>query len=67
LLAENVSAWEKKVQVHYPEKETGYKKLDFYCFPGISFTELFQRLFHMQRPAPAHKPQHATALLAILN
>ena len=67
LLAENVSAWEKKVKIHFPGKETGFSKLDFFCFPGISFTELFQRLFHLEGPLYAHKPKSSTALLAILN
>ncbi|KPK26946.1 MAG: hypothetical protein AMJ61_07355 [Desulfobacterales bacterium SG8_35_2] len=67
LLAENVSVWEKVVKVHYPSKERGFKKLDFYCLPGISFTQLFQRLFHIQGPVSSHKRQNPTAVLAILN
>jgi hypothetical protein len=67
MLAENVSAWEKELKVHYPSKENGFKKLDFYCLPGISFAELFQRIFHIQRPVSSYKRQRSTALLAILN
>jgi hypothetical protein len=67
LLTKNVSAWEEKVQVHFPDPETRFKKLVFYCFPGISFAELFQRLYHVDGPIPANnKQQRPTALLAIL-
>ena len=66
-LAENVSAWEGKVKGHFPGTETGFKKLDFYCFPTISCAELFQRLFHLEAPVPANTPKPPAALLAILS
>jgi hypothetical protein len=66
-LAENVSAWEAKVTGHFPGTETGFKKLAFYCFPNISCAELFQRLFHLEAPVPANKPNPPAALLAILS
>ena len=66
-LAENVSAWEAKVKGHFPDTETDFKKLVFYCFPNISFAELFQRLFRLEGPVSANKSKHPTALLAILN
>lgn len=67
MLAENVSAWEKKVKMHFPDTEADFKKLDFYCLPNISFTEMFQRLFLLEGPVPGNKAQHSTALVAILN
>jgi hypothetical protein len=66
-LAENVSAWEAEVKGHFPDTETDFKKLVFYCFPNISFAELFQRLFRLEGPVSANKSKHPTALLAILN
>jgi hypothetical protein len=66
LLADNVSAWEKKLAAHYPARKTGFKKLDFFCFPGIPFTELFQRVFHLEKPVQADILEQPTALLAIL-
>jgi hypothetical protein len=48
LHAENVAAWEGKIKVHFPGTESDCKKLDFYCFPGTSITNLFQRLFHLK-------------------
>ncbi len=66
MLAENVSAWEEKIRLHFPGTETDRRKLDFYSFPGISFAELFQRLFHLEGEAAAKKQLNPTALLAIL-
>ncbi len=56
----------EKVKFHFPDTKTGLKKLDFYCFPGISFAGLFQRIFHMEGPNSANKQPPPTALLAIL-
>jgi len=67
MLSQNVSAWEEKVRLHFPGIETGLTKLDFYSFPGISFGELFQRLFHLEGPDAVNRLIHPTALLAILN
>lgn len=67
MLSKNLAAWEQQVGLHFPGPETGCKKLDFYCFPGIAFAELFQRLFHLQGAMTANKQHHRTALLAILN
>jgi hypothetical protein len=67
MLAENISAWEKKVTIHFPGPETGFRKLDFYSFPGTSTVELLQRLFRLEGPVPAHKREHPTGVLAILN
>ncbi len=67
ILSENVSAWEQKVKIHFPGTKTGFKKLVFYCFPGISLAELFQKLFHREGSVPTSKREHPTGLLAILN
>ncbi len=66
-LGENVSAWEKKIKSSFPCHETGVRKLDFYAFPGISFRELLQRLFHLEEAAGPKKPEYPTAIAAILN
>jgi hypothetical protein len=65
-LPENISAWEAKLKVRFPDTEKGANKLDFYAFPGISYAELFQRLFHLEGPAATNRPTYPTALLAIL-
>ena len=67
ILAEHVAAWEKKLKVHFSGHKTGFRKLDFYCFPSISCSELFQRLFHLDKPVPIEKREHPTGLMAILN
>jgi hypothetical protein len=67
LLAENISAWEEKIKVHFSGAETDFNKISFYCFPGTSIADLFQRLFHLKGKAPANRREHQTGLLAILN
>jgi hypothetical protein len=67
LLADKISTWEKKVKAHFPGRNTGFTKLDFFCFPGIPYTELFQRLFNLEESVPANNREHPTGLLAILN
>ena len=67
MLEENISNWEEKIKAHFPDRNTGFTKLDFFCFPGIPFSELFQRLFHLEESVPANNREHPTAILAILN
>ncbi len=67
LLTENISAWEEKMNDHFPGPEKNTPKLDFYCFPAISNTDLLQRLFHLQGPVSARsRLQNRTGLLAVL-
>ena len=67
ILAENISAWEEKANIHFPGPGKESRKLDFYCFPAVSCAELLQRLFHLDGPAPAkNKQQHRTGILAVL-
>ncbi len=66
-LSDNVSAWKQKIKTHFPGHKTGFRKLDFYCFPGLPFSELLQRLLHLEEPVSAKIQEHPTGLLAILN
>jgi len=65
-LVKNLSSWEKNVKHYLPASEKSAKKLDFYCFPGISFAELFQHMFHLKVPFPEKKMKQPTGILAIL-
>jgi len=65
-LTEILSAWEGKVLEYFPAQNPDLKKLVFYRFPGISCTELFQRLFHLAGPVPDNKKKYPTGLLAVL-
>jgi hypothetical protein len=65
-LAKNLSSWEKNVKHYLPPSEKSIRKLDFYCFPGISFAELFQHIFHLKVPVPEKKMKQPAGILAIL-
>jgi len=65
-LAKNLSSWENNVKHYLPASEKSVRKLDFYCFPGISFAELFQQMFHLKLPVPEKKMKQPTGILAIL-
>ena len=67
LQPEHIAAWEGKIKIEFPGPATGYQKLDFYCFPGISPTTLLQRLFHLDTTLSANKQGDATSILAILH
>ena len=65
-LAKNLSSWEKNVKHYLPASEKSIRKLDFYCFPSISFAELFQHIFHLKVPVPEKKMKQPAGILAIL-
>lgn len=62
---ENASDWGKMLGDHFPGPE-GVQKLDFYSLPGVSLTDLFQRLFHLPGSAPVDSRPYPEAILAIL-
>jgi hypothetical protein len=64
---EHVEAWEEKMKLEFPRPETGYQKLDFYCFPGISTAALLQRLFHLEPTVYVNEQGHSNSILAILH
>ena len=62
-LAGHAAVWEKKVRDHFRETTPGMVQLAFSCFPGVSFAELFHRLFQADGPAVL-TPTYPTAVLA---
>ena len=64
---EHVDAWEEKIKLEFTRPETGYQKLDFYCFPGISTAALLQRLFHLEPTVSVNEQGHSNSILAILH
>ncbi|MBW2522329.1 MAG: hypothetical protein JRD64_06450 [Deltaproteobacteria bacterium] len=62
-LAGHAAAWEKKVRDHFREATPGMVQLAFSCFSGVSFAELFHRLFQAKGPA-AETETYSTAVLA---
>jgi hypothetical protein len=67
LLQKHVAAWEDKIKVEFPTPVSGHQKLTFYCFPGISSTALFQRLFYLEPITSADEHDFTTSILAILH
>ena len=67
LLAENITAWEEKMSDHFPGPGKNMQELEFYSFPGVSNSELLQRLFHLQGPVEEHRQKVSTGIVAILN
>ena len=67
LLLENITAWEEKMNDHFPGPGKNMQELEFYSFPGVSNTKLLQRLFHLQGPVEEHKQKGSTGIVAILN
>jgi len=67
LLTDNISAWQEKMKDHFPGPGKNMQELEFYSFPGVSNTELLQRLFHLQGPVSEHKQKGSTGIVAILN
>jgi hypothetical protein len=65
-LTANISSWEENLQGYFPIKAKNFSTLDFYSFPGISFAELFQKIFHPKPTVPAKNQQDRSAILAIL-
>ena len=65
--AEHVATWEKKIKLEFPSPATGYEKLDFYCFPGISSAALFQKIFNLEPIVSVNEQGYTTSILAILH
>ena len=63
----HVAAWEEKIKLEFPLPATGYQKLDFYCFPGISLTALFQKIFNLEPITSVNEQGYSTSILAILH
>ena len=66
LQPKHAAAWEEKINLEFPVPATDFQKLDFYCFPGISSSALFQRIFHLE-PLPVNQQEYTTSILAILH
>ena len=64
---EHLEAWEEKIKLDFPRSESGYQKLDFYCFPGISTAALLQRLFHLEPTVSVNEQGYSNSILAILH
>ena len=64
---EYIAAWEDKINGEFSTPASGHQKLTFYCFPGISSTALFQRLFHLEPIPSADEHECTTSILAILH
>lgn len=62
VLADHAAAWEKKVWDHFRDTTPGMVQLAFFCFPGVSSAELFNRLFQAEAAAA---PTYPTAILAV--
>ena len=65
--AENIASWQEKLQAHFPDPANKAGQLDFYCFPGVTWDELLQRLFRLEGIAGATRAKKGDALLAVLN
>jgi hypothetical protein len=66
LLIENLSRWEENLKHCFPASGNLYRQLDFYCFPGSSHTELFQRIFRLEAPVQKNRLNYPTGILAVL-
>lgn len=66
LLKENLSLWEKNLKRCFPVPRNIYRQLDFYCFPGNSHAELFQRIFRLGPPVQKNRKDYPTGILAVL-
>ena len=64
--SKHAETWEETIKVEFPNLATGFQKLDFYCFPGISPTVLFQKIFNLE-PFSVNKHEHRNSILAILH
>jgi hypothetical protein len=66
LLQRHIDDWEEKIKLHFPLPAAGHHKLDFYCFPGISPTALFKKIFNLE-PLAVNKQEYRNSILAILH
>jgi len=67
LLQRHIDDWEEKIKLHFPLPAAGYHQLDFYCFPGISTADLFQKVFNLEPTASDIGQGYTTSILAILH
>ena len=67
LLQRHIDDWEEKIKLHFPLPAAGYHQLDFYCFPGISTADLFQKVFNLEPTASDIGQNYTTSILAILH
>ncbi len=63
-LTGQAAAWDEKVREHFRETAPEMVQLAFSCFDGVSFADLFSRLFQTEGPAAA-KPAYPKAVLAV--
>ena len=61
----HAAAWERAVEIEFPESASGSRKLDFYCFPDTPPEILMQKLFHIN--SPGKNPRDTAGILAVLH
>ena len=67
ILEKHIESWEEKVKLEFPLPAAGHLKLDFYCFPGTSTADLFQKIFHLEPITSVNEQGYTTSILAILH
>ena len=67
ILEKHIESWEEKVKLEFPLPAAGHHKLDFYCFPGTSTADLFQKIFHLEPISSVNEQGYTTSILAILH
>ena len=67
MLQKHIESWEEKVKLEFPLPAAGHHKLDFYCFPGTSTADLFQKIFHLEPITSVNEQGYTTSILAILH
>ncbi len=67
ILQKHIESWEEKVKLEFPLPAAGHHKLDFYCFPGTSTADLFQKIFHLEPITSVNEQGYTTSILAILH
>jgi len=67
MLQKHIESWEEKVKLEFPLPAAGHLKLDFYCFPGTSTADLFQKIFHLEPITSVNEQRYTTSILAILH
>lgn len=66
LLKENLSLWEKNLKRSFSPPGNIYRQLGFYCFPGSSHAELFQRILRLGSPVQKNRNDYPTGIIAVL-
>ena len=67
ILDKHIESWEEKVKLEFPLPAAGHLKLDFYCFPGTSTADLFQKIFHLEPITSVNEQRYTPSILAILH